>query len=146
MATVRQYRGRYVADFRDQHGRRRIEVPEGPFESKAEEKRAAKELLDRRLREVKQHTFTPERQRLDFRSLRDVFLASKVQARATTLSGYKELIDCYLVPYFASGRKVEAITRFEVEQFRNAMARGVPSAVAISSPGADCAYARREST
>ena len=41
MATVRKYRERWVADFRDQHNRRRIEAPKGPFENKAVEKRAA---------------------------------------------------------------------------------------------------------
>jgi len=35
MAIVRKYRGRYVADFRDQNGRRRIEVPEGSFKTNA---------------------------------------------------------------------------------------------------------------
>src|SRR5437016_3675865 len=95
MATVRQYRGRYCADFRDQNGRRRIEVPEGHFETRAAEKRAAGELLELRLGEVKQHTFTPDRQRLAFAALCDLFLASKVKARKTTLDGYRELIDCY---------------------------------------------------
>src|SRR5277367_3398675 len=111
MATVRQYRGSYVADFRDQDGRRRIEVPEGVFETKAEQKRAAKEMLDRRLGEVRQHTYTPERQRLTFAALCNLFLASKVQARKTTLDGYRELINCYLSPYFGE-RKVETLTRF----------------------------------
>jgi integrase len=129
MATVRQYRSRYVADFRDQNGRRRIEVPEGTFDTKAEQKRAAKELLDRRLLEVRQHTYTPDRQRLDFAALCDLFLASKVKARKTTIDGYRELINCYLAPYFGS-RKVETLTRFQVEQFRNEMAAGTPAAVA----------------
>lgn len=66
MATVRLYRGRYCADFRDQHGRRRIEVPEGNFETRAEEKRAAKELLELRLSEVRTHTFKASRERPDF--------------------------------------------------------------------------------
>ena len=44
MATVRKYRDRWVADFRDQHGRRRIETPEGPFETMALEKRAAADV------------------------------------------------------------------------------------------------------
>jgi integrase len=132
MATVRQYRGHWVADFRDQLGRRRIEVPKGPFETKAEERRAARELLDRRLGEVKQHTFTPDRQRMDFGRLCELFLASKVKARKTTLDGYRELIDCYLMPCFGAGRKVEAITRFGVEQFRNAMAKGTPPDVAVA--------------
>src|SRR5271169_234480 len=129
MATVRQYRGRYVADFRDQNGRRRIEVPEGSFETKAEQKRAAKELLDLRLLEVRQYTFTPDRQRLDFTALCDLFLASKVKARKTTIDGYRELIDCYLKPCFGA-RKIETLTRFQVEQFRNEMAAGTPAAVA----------------
>lgn len=129
MATVRQYRGRYVADFRDQHNRRRIEVPEGSFETKAEEKRAAKELLDRRLAEVRQHIFTPGRERMDFGRLCQLFLESKVAVRKTTLDGYRELIDCYLVPYFGADRKVESLTRFAVEQFRNEMAKGAPAAV-----------------
>jgi integrase len=130
MAIVRKYRGRYVADFRDQNGRRRIEVPEGPFETRAAEKRAAGELLTLRLGEVKEHTFTPDRQRLEFAALCELFLASKVAARKTTLDGYRELINCYLVPYFGGARKVETLRRFEVEQFRNAMAKGTPPAVA----------------
>ena len=35
MAIVRKYRDRWVADFRDQNGRRRIEAPKGPFETMA---------------------------------------------------------------------------------------------------------------
>jgi hypothetical protein len=132
VATVRQYRGRYLADFRDQHGRRRIEVPEGLFKTKAEEKL---------------HSFTPDRQRLDSGGLCRLFLASKVKARKTTLDGYRELIDCYLVPYIGSGRKVETLTRFEVEQFRNDMAKGTPLPVAKArathprAPGAQRARA-----
>ncbi len=129
MATVRQYRGRYVADFRDQNGRRRIEVPDGSFETKAEQKRAAKELLDRRLLEVRQYTYTPDRQRLEFPALCDLFLASKVRARKTTIDGYRELVSCYLVPYFGA-RRIETMTRFEVERFRNDMAKGTPPSVA----------------
>lgn len=128
MATVRKYRDRWVADFRDQHGRRRLEVPEGPFETKALEKRAAGELLQRRLTEVKAHSYTLERERITFAALCDLFLASKVRARKTTLDGYRELIECYLRPYFGP-RKVETITRLDVEAFRSEMAKGAPLAV-----------------
>jgi integrase len=128
MATVRQYRGRYVADFRDQNGRRRIEVPTGPFETKALEKRAANELLQRRIKEIAANTYTPSRERLMFSELADRFLASNVQARKTTLDGYGELIDCYLRPYFGD-RKVESITRLAVEEFRAEMAKGAPDSV-----------------
>ena len=129
MATVRQYRGRYVADFRDQNGRRRIEVPEGSFDTKAEEKRAAKDLLDKRLGEVRQHTFTPDRQRLQFAGLCPLFVSSKVKVRASTMRGYQGLIDTYLIPYFGQ-RRVETLTAFDIEQFRNEMAKGVPPIVA----------------
>ena len=128
MATIRKYRGRWVADFRDQHDRRRIEAPKGPFETLALEKRAAGELLQARLAEVKSHRYTPNRERQTFATLCELFLGSKVQARKTTLDGYRELIDCYLRPYFAD-RKVEAITRLDVEGFRNEMAKGCPLSV-----------------
>ena len=85
-------------------------------------------MLERRTAEVKAHTFTPDRQRLDFAGLCGLFIASKVKARATTLEGYAELIDCYLRPYFGP-RKVETITRFHVEAFRNEMAAGLPATV-----------------
>jgi integrase len=85
--------------------------------------------LELRLGEVKGHSYTPDRRRLEFGPLCELFLASKVAARKTTLDGYHELIDCYLVPYFGAGRKVETLRRFEVEQFRNAMAKGTPPEV-----------------
>jgi integrase len=65
---------------------------------------------------------------MNFGRLCALFLESKVKARKTTLEGYRELINGYLVPYFGSG-EVETLTRFEVEQFRNAMAKGTPRAV-----------------
>jgi integrase len=131
MAKVRQYRGRWVADFRDQHGRRRIECPKGPFENRALEKRAAKELLDQRLTETLAHTFTPARARLTFDKLADKWLASKVRIRATTQSDYAIMLDCYLRPYFAR-KKVEAITRLDIEGFRAAMAEGLPEPIRIA--------------
>jgi len=128
MATVRQYRGRWVADFRDQHGRRRIEVPEGSFESRTLEKRAAKELLDRRLTEVQTHTFTPDRQRVTFEKLAELWIASKVKARKTTIDDYGIMLECYLLPYFGP-RKAETVTRLDVEAFRADMAKGTPEPV-----------------
>ncbi|HEY4644950.1 MAG TPA: hypothetical protein VIH25_01585 [Steroidobacteraceae bacterium] len=80
MATVRRYRGRYVADFRDQHGRRRIERPKGPFDTKALEKRAAQDLLSERLREVASKQYRRVSEKPSFSRLADLFLASKVRA------------------------------------------------------------------
>src|SRR4051812_17493201 len=125
MAIVRQYRGNWVADFCDQNGRRRIETPRGPFTSKALQKRAAQEILAQRLEEVRQKTYRNFSEKPDFSRLADLFLGSKVRVRKTTLDGYRELIDCYLRPYFRT-RKVDEITSFEIEQFRDEMAKGVP--------------------
>jgi hypothetical protein len=93
------------------------------------EKRAAQELLNQRLGEVRQNVFAADRQRMQFGRLCKLFLLSKVKIRQTTRDGYQELIDCYLIPCFGAERKVETLTRFEVEQFRNAMAKGAPPAV-----------------
>lgn len=131
MAVVRKYRERWVADFRDQHGRRRIEVPAGEFESKALERRAAQELLTRRLAEVRSETFTPDRARISFGDLCARFLESKVKARQTTLDDYRIMIGCYLHPYFAT-RRVESITRFDIERFRAEMLAGTPEVVRLA--------------
>lgn len=131
MATVRLVRGTWCADFRDQHGRRRIEKPKGVFESKALQRRTAQELLTRRLVEIGAHTFVPDRQRVRFGELAKLWLASKVRARATTLSDYKIMLDCYLLPHFAD-RKVETLTRLDVERFRDTMAAGVPDVVQLA--------------
>jgi Phage integrase, N-terminal SAM-like domain len=128
MATIRLHRGKWIADFRDQTGHRRLEAPKGPFSSKALEKRAAQELLAQRLEEVRQKTYRSFGEKPAFSRLADLFLGSKVRARKTTIDGYRELIDCYLRPYFGS-RKVDEITSFEIEQFRDEMAVGVPARV-----------------
>ena len=131
MATVRQYRGRWCADFRDQHGRRRIEAPKGPFESKALERRAAQELLAGRLAEVQRNTFTPHRERVTIEKLAELWLASKVAARATTLDDYRIMVESYVLPWFA-GRRVEGITRLDIETFRAGMAQGTPERVRLA--------------
>jgi hypothetical protein len=52
MATVRTYRGHWVADYYDANQRRRIERPEGYFEKAREELQAAQVLLADRVAEV----------------------------------------------------------------------------------------------
>jgi integrase len=128
MATVRVHRGKWVADFRDQHGRRRHEVPKGRFSTKALEKRAAQELLARRLEELREKRYRAFGEKPAFSRLADLFLASKVRARKTTIDGYRELIDCYLRPYFGT-QKADEITSFDIEQFRDEMAVAVPMRV-----------------
>ncbi len=52
MATVRMYRGHWVADYYDANKRRRIERPEGHFVKAKEELHAAQVLLADRAAEV----------------------------------------------------------------------------------------------
>ena len=52
MATVRFYRGHWVADYYDANKRRRIERPEGHFEKAKQELHAAQVLLADRVAEV----------------------------------------------------------------------------------------------
>jgi len=52
MATVRFYRGHWVADYYDTNKRRRIERPKGHFESLTDQLRAAQALLADRVAEV----------------------------------------------------------------------------------------------
>jgi integrase len=128
MATVRKHRNRWVADFRDQYKRRRIETPKGLFETKALEKRAAQELLEKRVTEVATYSFTPSRERLTFRELAARWLTSKVRIRETTASDYRIMLDCYLLPYFAN-RKVEGIRRLDIERFRAELSAGLPAPI-----------------
>jgi len=62
------------------------------------------------------------------RQLNKLLCVALNMPRKTTIDGYRELIDCYLVPYFGS-RRIETMTRFEIERFRNDMAKGTPAAV-----------------
>ncbi len=120
MALVRRNRGRWVADFRDQHQRRRIEAPQGPFDSAAFEKRAAEELLQQRLAQVRGQTYLPDHLRPSFRELAQQWLASKVRVGHSTREDYETMLECYLLPYFGP-RKMEAITRYDIERFRAAL-------------------------
>jgi integrase len=129
MATVRKHRGRWCADFRDQHGFRRIEVPTGTFENAAQEKLAAQTLLTKRLAEVSRGQHQPLGQRPTFSEVCTRFLESKVNLRPSTLRSYRGLIQCYLDPYF--GRwKVQSISPTDVERFRFELTQGLPIPVA----------------
>lgn len=66
MATVRKYRGRWVADYRDQHDKRRIEKPRGSFENLSQERIAVQELLTKRQAEVARGDCVAARARLTF--------------------------------------------------------------------------------
>jgi integrase len=129
MATVRKHRGRWCADFRDQHGTRRIEVPAGIFENAAQERLAAQALLTKRLAEVTRGQHQPLSQRPTFSEACTRFLESKVNLRPSTLRSYRGLIQCYLDPYFGKW-KVQTISPADVERFRFELTQGLPAPIA----------------
>lgn len=131
MATVRKYRRRWVADYRDQHGKRRIEKPRGAFENLAQEKIAAQELLTKRQAEVTRGDHVAARARLTFGEVCDSYLASKVNIRDSTMRSYTGLIACYLRPYFGAW-KVHTIRASDIERYRGELTRGLPPAIAAA--------------
>jgi len=100
MATVRKLRGRWVADYRDQHGKRHVERPTGPFDNATQQKLAAQSLLTKRLGEIARGQHNPADRRLTFADVCDRYLESKVNVRPSTLRDYRGLIEIYLRPYF----------------------------------------------
>ncbi len=131
MAIVRRDRGNWVADFRDQNGRRHIEAPKGTFANKALQKRAAQELLEKRLGEVEGHTFTALRKRMTFEQLARLWIKSKVRIGDTTLSDYLITLECFLLPYFGP-RKAEGLTRLNLEAFRSELSEGLPEVCRVA--------------
>src|SRR5262249_47640996 len=129
MATVRKHRGRWCADFRDQHGCRRIEVPAGTFENAAQQRLAAQALLTKRLAEVSRGQHQPLSQRPTCSEVCTRFLESQVNLRQSTLRSYRGLIQCYLDPYFGKW-KVQTISPTDVERFRFELTQGLPAPIA----------------
>lgn len=125
MATVRLFRNNWCADYTDQWGRRHREKPQGKFETKAQQKRAALALLKRRLDEVDSGSYDPSSRNLKFGDLADRFLESKINIRDTTRRLYSALIELYLKPYFGN-RMVHQISAADIEQFRNLLVQGRP--------------------
>jgi integrase len=120
VATIRKHRGNWVADFRDEFGKRHRERPEGEFENMALQRRAAASLLKKRLDEVERGSYTQQSERLTFAQVADLFLASKVAIRSTTRRSYEGLIELYLKPYFGDW-KLHQISAADIERYRNAM-------------------------
>jgi len=129
MARVRRYRGRLVADYRDQDGRRRIEVPRGPFATAADERIAARALLNKRLDEVQRGVHQPISTRPTFGEVSARFMEAKVNLRPSTRRGYESLIALYLLPRFGE-QKVQSIGPDDIERFRSELRNGLPRVVA----------------
>lgn len=129
MATVRKHRDNWVADYRDQWGKRHREAPEGTYENMAQQKKAAAELLAKRLREVEGGQYRPFADRSTFSEVCDQYVTSKVDIRATTRRSYAGLIELYLRPYFGV-QKVHRVTASGIERYRGEMVAGLPQPIA----------------
>jgi integrase len=128
MATVRLFHDAWVADYTDQWGKRHREKPEGNFENKAQQKRAAQGLLKKRLEEVDRRTYSTHARKLTFDEVADAHLASKVAIRSTTRRSYAGLASLYLKPYFGLWR-IDQISVLDIERFRNDVAKGRPQPI-----------------
>lgn len=123
MATVKLYRGHWVADYYDANRRRRIERPDGRFENRSLEKQAAEALLAERLTELGEGIVHAGRGTFEDAATR--WLKSKVRIRPSTRRSYEQLTACYLVPYFAN-RKLRVA---DIERFRTELSEGLPESI-----------------
>lgn len=115
MATVRLYRGHWVADYYDANQRRRIERPEGHFAKAKQALHAAQVLLAARVAEVADGLVHEGRGTFEDAATR--WLKSKVRIRPSTRRSYEHLLACYLIPYFGD-RKLRLIQVTDIERYR----------------------------
>ncbi|MGC8536988.1 MAG: tyrosine-type recombinase/integrase [Rhizomicrobium sp.] len=126
MATVRLYRGHWVADYYDANKRRRIERPEGHFEKAAQELQAAQVLLADRMAELADGLVREGRG--TFEEVAKRWLRSKGRIRPTTRRSYEQLVVSYLIPYFGT-RKLRLIQVADIERFRNELSEDTPDSI-----------------
>ena len=126
MATVRRYRGHWVADYYDANRRRHIERPEGHFESATQELQAARVLLSDRLAEVADGLVHLGRGTFEDAALR--WFKGKVRIRPSTRRSYEQLLVSYLIPYFGH-RKLRLIRVTDIERFRTELSGDIPESI-----------------
>jgi Phage integrase, N-terminal SAM-like domain len=151
VATVRFYRGHWVADYYDTNKRRRIERPEGHFEKAKQELHAAQVLLADRVAEVADGLVHEGRGTFD--DVANRWLKSKVRIRPSTRRSYEQLVVCYLLPFFGD-RKLRLIQVTDIERFRAELSQGIPDSIREAfvarllkaKPGLAQARARRNRT
>jgi len=113
MACVTKRRGKWVLDYRDQHGRRHWETVTG-------NRHDADQLLSQRLREVGRGEYEARRDQMTFREVSDAYTAGHiaVNIRESTRQDYERNLRLYLLPAF-DVVKVRVITPEMIEAFRN---------------------------
>ena len=126
MATVRIYRGHWVADYYDAKRRRRIERPNGHFERATDELHAAQALVADRVAEVADGLVHEGLGTFEDAATR--WLKSKVRIRPSTRRSYEQLVACHLIPYFGA-RTLRLIQVTDIEHFRTELSADIPDSI-----------------
>jgi integrase len=110
MACIRQRRGKWVCDFRDQNSIRRWKT----FDLRKD----AQSFLAKTIGEIQRNEFQSEREQIDFGELVTVFDKAHITTlRPATATSYRGLIKLHLQPFFGSVR-LRKITPALIERFR----------------------------
>jgi integrase len=126
MATVAKRRGKWVVDFRDQHGKRRWET--------YDTRRQADDALAKRIGEVKGGSYRSAADLPTFATVAADWLAGE-RARnlaASTLEVYARQIEDHMLPAFGPLR-IDHVTTKSVEDFRNAKREAKLEAITVNS-------------
>jgi integrase len=112
MACVVKRRNKWMLDYRDQHGVRRIETTQG-------NKKDAELLLAQRLQEIGRGEFQPRQEEKTFKELVDIYTSNHIETnvRSSTRADYLTNLRLHLLPYFGRTR-LRAITPEVVEAWR----------------------------
>lgn len=127
MACIRQIKGRWYVDFRDESGRRHREVAKG--------KKAAEGLLARRVHEVEQGSYSAEGRRVKFGPFALEWLETmEPEWSAATRDLNRYLVETHLLnpSYGLAERRISKITLRTCETFKADMVKANPKLKARS--------------
>ena len=112
MACIRKRRGKWILDYRDQHGKRHWETVEG-------NRKDAEKVLADRIQEIGKGDYQSVKDQKTFNELAEVYRKTHVNVnlRASTRKDYDGRIDLHILPYF-SNIKLQRITPEMVEKFK----------------------------
>jgi integrase len=115
VACVRKRRGKWVLDYRDQHGARHWETIDGT-------RKDAELLLAERLQEIGRGDFRAPDEQKTFDELVAAYRTGHIAVaiRDTTAEWYEAAIRNHLLPFFA-GRKLREITVEQIERLRHSL-------------------------
>ena len=109
MACIAKRRGRWIVDFYDQYGRRRIES----YHTQA----SAKDALTKRLHEVRYGTYRASSEIPTLEEVAKGWLVSKQDRRPSTVAGWENYVHAHIIPSLGALR-LDRVQVREVEAFR----------------------------